>query len=168
LDQTVRRMGPQHFAVVRLKGEIADIYEELGHWTESEPLRRDVYTAYVQHRGKENDFTVGKEYLLSLSLLELGRTDEARNHLLRILEIRERLYDPQDKTTQTYRNLLASIGPLKTQDGIGSQTANALTSFQIETTGRPVPSATSTTGGVRRARRPPKATPPAPDGPNDS
>jgi hypothetical protein len=161
-------MGPQHFAVIGLRGEIAEIYEELGEWNKSEPLRREVYAAYVKHRGTENDFTVGKEYLLALTLLKLGRREEARDHVLRILEIRERLYDRKDKTTQSYRDLLASIGPLKTQRKVGSQTANALTSFWIGTSGKPVPSGTSTTGGVRRVRRPPKTPPPAPGGPSDS
>jgi hypothetical protein len=161
-------MGTQHFVVVRLKDEIANIYEELGEWTKSELLRREVYAAYVEHRGAENEFTVGKEYLLALSLLGLGHKEEARNHVVHILEIRERLYDPQDALTQKYHELLVRIGPVERQPMVGSQTANALTSFRIGISGQSVPSGTSTTGAVRRVRRPPKSPPTAPRDSNDS
>jgi hypothetical protein len=163
----VRRMGSQHFGVIRLKGELADTYEGLGQWDKSEPLRREVYAAYVEHRGSENEVTVGKEYLVVRSLLELGRKEEARNHVLHILEIRERLYDAQDPITQRYRHLLASIGPAKRSRNVSSQTANALTSFRIDVNAKSVPSGTGTTGPVRHVRRPSQRPPIGPEGPHD-
>jgi hypothetical protein len=162
VDKSVQRLGSQHRVVIGFKGDLAKTYEELGQWNNSEPLRRDIYAAYVQHRGAENDVTLGKEYLLVLSLLELGRKEEARDHVLHILEIRERLYNTHDALTQNYRHLLASIGPVERPIGpvarkpkVGSQTANALASFRIGVSGKSVPPGTATTGGVRRVRRPP-------------
>ena len=102
-----RRVGASENDILIAQGNIANSYEFVGRLEEALPIKRDVYFGYVKLFGEQHRTTLVVANNYGLSLCKLGRVEEAKSWLRKMIPVAQRVLDEADEVTLNMRKLYA-------------------------------------------------------------
>ena len=100
-----RRLGDPENNILAVQSNIANSYEFVGRLEEALPIKRDVYFGYVKLFGNQDRTTLVEANNYGLSLCKLGRVEEAKSWLRKMIPVARRVLDEADEVTLNMRKL---------------------------------------------------------------
>ena len=99
----LRRIGASEGALLTAQGNVASIYNMAGRIEESGRMQRDVYLGYLKLFGEEHRETIREANNYANTLVDLGRFDEAKSVLRKMMPVARRVLGDSKDVTLTMR-----------------------------------------------------------------
>ena len=123
-----RRLGASEHAMLNVQSSLACSYEMRGRDEEALPLRRDIYTKWLELHGMEHEETLSEASNLGHALLYANRFEEARALFRKMMPVARRVLGDSTDTTLRMRWLYAVA--LYDDDGALDDLREAVTTLE--------------------------------------
>ena len=103
----LRRVGASEGRILCVQGNLATTYQNLGRHEEANRMLRDVYSGYLNLKGKEDSYTLHAANNYAIFLVGLKRFEEARSLVHKTIPIARRVLGKHDESTLKMRWIYA-------------------------------------------------------------